>query len=295
MVLQHSLFSMCPFTHRPVSDDRLFSTINTYLSTSAQKRAFPEGPQRQTPPVRGQGPASGAGQPRCGPSSSQAPRAGGIHSARPGAFEPRPGPQCLPARQRRKPGTLAGESRGSAVAQRPHRHHCSRARGPNGGAGRGGAGQTGEVPEAEWPERSGQPLREGIEDAGGPRGEKEATEYPSRLAPPLTRSADERCHRQPEEDGGRGAAEEGATEGVRAGRRRCCFGSGLRSPRRGGDDTTADLRPSLPVRAAVAASLNPGVARLVEPVRRRESPRPSACDGGGSSGGAGAGAGDRVT
>lgn len=80
---------------------------------------------------------------------------------------------------------------------------------------------------------------------------------------------------------------------MRAGRRRCCLGSGLQSPRRRGDDTTAGLRAALPVRAAVAASQSPGVARLVEPVRRRESPQPSACDGddSGDGGGRGAGAG----
>lgn len=159
-----------------------------------------------------------------------------------------------------------------------------RARGPNGGAGRGGAGRAG---EAERPRRIGRPLREvGVrgEDPGRPRGGREATKCPSRRAPPLTRSADERCHRQLEEDGGRGAAEEGAAEGVRAGRRRCCLGSGLLGPRRRGDDTTACLRSALPVRAAVAASLSPGVARLVELVRRRESPQPSACDRGDSAG-----------
>lgn len=81
---------------------------------------------------------------------------------------------------------------------------------------------------------------------------------------------------------------------MRAGRRRRCLGSGLPSPRRRGDDTTAGLRAALPVRAAVAVSLSPGVARLVEPVRRRESPQPpSACggDGGGGDGGGGGGGG----
>lgn len=205
----------------------------------AQKRAFPKVRSAWLPRC------GSRDRPRCGP----APRASGVRRAKAQGLRTRPGPRRLPARRRRRPGTLAGEGRGSAVAQRPHCHRCSEPAGQTVGqaeAGRGKPGRPRRPDGRGWGEERAAPAR-GMKDAGRPRGEKEVTECPSRPAPPLTRSADERCHRQPEEDGGRGAAEEGAAEGVRAGRRRCCLGSGLQSPRRRGDDTTAGLRAALPV------------------------------------------------
>lgn len=73
--------------------------------------------------MRGRGPASGAGRPRRGPwpaarlrerAAATAPETRGLGT--------RSSPRRLPARRRQRPGTLAGESRGPAIARRPRRH-----------------------------------------------------------------------------------------------------------------------------------------------------------------------------
>lgn len=109
--------------------------------SSAQKRAFPQGPRRLAPPMREQGSASV----RPGSASQRSPTRQG----------PGPSNPAWPTTPARAAAAETGYARrrgprlgGRAEAALPP---LLRAHGPNGGAGRGGAGQAGEAPEAGRP------------------------------------------------------------------------------------------------------------------------------------------------
>lgn len=121
--------------------------------------------------MRGREPASGAGRPRRGPGTAAKLRERAAATA-PGTrgLGTRRGPRRLPARRQRRPGTLAGERLGRAIARRPRRHRRSGLAVQTvgqAGAGRGGPG---------WPNgpgiSGGRCARWGLrgKDPGRPRG-----------------------------------------------------------------------------------------------------------------------------